>query len=72
MTLRPDQIGDRGQRYEVRYRDEDTPKGRHQTVGWSNDLPGAEQMANAWRLRPGTGLVVWIADRQWVGLENQP
>ena len=34
MTLRPDQLGDKGQRYEIRCRNE---AGEEIVVGWSND-----------------------------------
>ncbi len=63
MTLPPHRIGDKGQRYEVRYRDEDDAIDVRRTIGWSNDLAGAEGMAAAWRLRPSAEHV-WIVDRQ--------
>jgi hypothetical protein len=64
VTLGPDQIGDRGQRYEVRYRDETCATGPHKVVGWTNSEPDAERMAAAWRTRPST-TNAWVADRQW-------
>lgn len=60
MTLAPHQIGDRGQRYEVRYRENDEMP--HKRLGWSEAEKGAEQMRKAWRLRPGV-THCWIVDR---------
>lgn len=62
MTLSPHRIGDKGQRFEVRYADnEDGENGK--PFGWSPTKEGAEQMAAAWRLRPSIGLV-WVVDRE--------
>lgn len=69
MTLRPDQIGDRPRRYEVRFAAEGTPSGQFNVVGYAEDEPEAQTVARMWketmsRLRPELKLVVWIADRQ--------
>lgn len=61
MTLPPHKIGDRGQRFEVRYSDFD--HGAERIVGWSDDRAGAEQMASAWRQHPGVDRVR-IVDRE--------
>ena len=44
-------VGDKGQRYEVRATG--YPKPDKSIIGWSNDLDGAEIMAAAIRLAPG-------------------
>ena len=64
MTLRPEQIGDRGQRYEVRYRDDRTLPDQMRPIGWTNDLEDARSMAAGWLLRKTPGLVVRVVDRQ--------
>ena len=51
MTLPPEKIGDKGQRYEVRATG--WPKKEKSIVGWSNDLEGAERMAGGARKAPG-------------------
>lgn len=60
MTFRPEQIGDKGQRYEVRYAEEGFPQPK--TLGWASTLSGAEELAAAWRLRPYT-TAAWVVDR---------
>ena len=70
MTLRPEQIGDRGQRYEARYRDRTCADGQHKVIGWTNSEPDAEQMAAAWRLRPGQPMA-WVRDR-WLANQEEP
>lgn len=70
MTLRHDQIGDRGQRYEVRYRDKTCVGVPHKVIGWTNSEPDAEQMAAAWRLRPGMP-IAWVRDR-WLAKQDEP
>lgn len=47
---KPHAVGDKGQRYEVRYRDPDT--GQRKVFGWSNDLEGARAMMEAIDLHP--------------------
>lgn len=44
-------IGDRGQRYEVRATG--YPRDETSVIGWSSDLHGAEEMAAAIRKAPG-------------------
>lgn len=61
MTF-PEQIGDKGQRYEIRSKgypvyDKTYP------VAWSNDLDGAYKIAAAFRLAPGC-LSTMIFDRE--------
>ena len=60
MTFRPDQIGDHGQRWEIRYRI--AGEMEHRVVGWAGDLFGAKAMAEAWRQHPD-GEMTWIVDR---------
>lgn len=49
MTLPPEKIGDRGQRYFVRARN---AQGAILNVGYSANLEGAQQMAKAMTLHP--------------------
>lgn len=58
-------IGDRGQRYEVRATG--YPKAEKSTIGWAETLKGAEELAAGIRLAPGC-LSTEIFDRQ----ENKP
>ncbi|HQU34711.1 MAG TPA: hypothetical protein PLB88_10370 [Thermoanaerobaculaceae bacterium] len=62
MTLPPDMLGDRGQRYEVRYREPTDPVDQHKVLGWSDDRERAERMAAGWRKHPER-YHVWVADR---------
>ena len=50
MTLPPEKIGDKGQRYEVRYFDgaDRTLK----TFGWAKTLASAERLCDAIRIHP--------------------
>lgn len=50
MTLPPEKIGDKGQRYEVHCIGYGGPGDR--VVGWSDNLDGAEKMARAIMLAP--------------------
>jgi hypothetical protein len=61
MTLRPEQIGDKGQRYEIRFSTDESRE--TQVLGWADDAELAKRMANAWKLRPGT-TDAWVFDRQ--------
>lgn len=70
MTFRPDQIGDKGQRYEVRYAVAGMQLDEFKVVGWSNSRSGADQLVAAWQLRPSVHCV-WVIDRQ-PHLESQP
>lgn len=58
-------IGDRGQRYEVRATG--YPKAGKSIIGWATDLEGAEEMASSIRLAPSCTSTE-IFDRQ----ENKP
>lgn len=51
MTLPPERIGDKGQRYEVHATG--YPKDGTNTIGWSASLKGAEQLAAGIALAPG-------------------
>jgi hypothetical protein len=62
MTSRYHQTGDKGQRYEVRATGY-PKKSEESTVGWSNNLEGAERMAAAIRKAPGCTSTV-IFDRE--------
>jgi hypothetical protein len=50
MTLPPERIGDKGQRYEVRATG--YPKAGENVIGWSATKEGAKQMADAIRHAP--------------------
>lgn len=65
MTLPPERIGDKGQRYEVRATG--YPKAEESVIGWSADLDGAEKMADAIGCAPSCTSTL-IFDRQ----ENAP
>lgn len=58
MTLSPEKIGDKGQRFEIRYFED----GAEHVMGWSDNRTGADNMATAWLLRPGVESV-WVIDR---------
>lgn len=51
MTLSPDRVGDKGQRYEVRV--EGYPKDGWNVIGWSDNEDGALRMATALKQAPG-------------------
>jgi len=57
----PHNVGDHGQRYEVRATG--YPKPEQTVIGWSGSLRGAEQMASSIRLAPGCTSTE-IVDRQ--------
>ncbi len=48
---KPHNVGDRGQRYEVSYRDDDD--GQRKVIGWSDDIEGAQSLCRSIRLWPG-------------------
>lgn len=60
MTLPQAQVGDRDQRYEVRF----TTKGdaAEHVLGWHDEPEGAQRMADGWTKRPSTGRA-WVVDR---------
>ena len=63
MTLQPNQLGDQGQRYEVRYIEgEDDETKPVPVLGWSDDLERAQRMATNWELRPSV-TAAWVVDR---------
>lgn len=71
MTLPPSKIGDKGQRYEIRFTrkalDEQlsnphAPKRVH-TLGWTKTYGGAQEMRDAWKTNPEIDNV-WIVDRR--------
>ena len=59
MTLTPNRIGDKGQRYEVKFllKDEVT------TLGFSQTAAGADRMIDVWSQHP-TKPYVWAVDRK--------
>jgi hypothetical protein len=58
VTLPPERIGDKGQRYEVRATG--YPKKEESVIGWHPDLDGAARMARAIRSHPCcTSTVIW-------------
>lgn len=71
MTLTPEQIGDKGQRYEVHCAGYCGPDDR--VIGWSVDVDGAIKMATAIMLAPSatdahvidrdSGLIAWQATK---------
>lgn len=62
MTLPPDKIGDKGQRFQIKYSaDMDAMDDEH-CLGYAGTRDGAEQMAAAWRMHPAK-YYVWIVDR---------
>lgn len=68
MTLAVERIGDKGQRYEVRYFDYDGVEPRsHKTLGWTDDAGHADAMVRSWRLRPSVSHV-WLCDRGTIAI----
>lgn len=63
MTLPPDRIGDKGQRFVVKYSRDADAMDDERILGYAPTREGAEQMAAAWRLRPSKPFV-WIMDRE--------
>lgn len=61
MTLTPDKIGDKGQRFEVRYRENNELP--FKVLGWSDTRAGAMKLVRTWKLRPGV-THCWHYDRQ--------
>ena len=55
----PYKIGDKGLRYEVRFRRAD---GIGRVFGWAETEDGANEMAAGWRLHPET-VEVWVAEK---------
>jgi hypothetical protein len=63
MTVPAQRIGDKGQRYEIRWRKADDAPETHRILGWSAKWRGAREMRDAWRGAPGAA-EVWIVDRE--------
>jgi hypothetical protein len=61
MTLPPERIGDKGQRYEVRASGFLDRSPEERAIAWAPTLEGAEQMAVSFNLKPGT--VARVVDR---------
>ncbi len=53
-------VGDQGQRYEVRFERKDDIT--YRTLGWTMTLKSARDMQKTWRKAPGVERV-WIVDR---------
>lgn len=62
MSLRAP-VGDRGQRYEIRWRKIGEPLDEHRVLGWSMKESGARQMRDAWLKAPDVE-TCWIIDRE--------
>lgn len=60
MTLRPEQLGDQGQRYQIEA--EGYPADGWQVVGWANDYGAAVRLANGIYTAPSCTLTA-IRDR---------
>lgn len=63
MTLLPERLGDKGQRYVVMYRGPSDVNHAQHALAYTNDPEGAQALADAWRNRPD-GYVVWVVDRE--------
>lgn len=61
MTLPPERIGDKGQRYEVQV--EGYPNDGWNVIGWTDDEEGSRKMGVAMRTAPGA-LGYRVRDRQ--------
>jgi hypothetical protein len=55
-------VGDKGQRFEVRWRKFNDPPSSHRVLGWAEKSSGAQQMADSWWKAPDVSRV-WIVDR---------
>ena len=61
MTSRPEQNGDKGQRYEIRYAEDGFSQMK--TLGWSDTREGADRLSSAWAKRLTTRACI-VVDRQ--------
>lgn len=59
MTLPPEKLGDKGQRFEILY----IEGGSVRRLGWTGKFEVAAHMRNAWRSRPSNPFT-WINDRE--------
>ncbi len=62
MTLPPERIGDKGQRYQITYSAYENASDER-CLGYAETLEDAQRMAASWRLRP-EHYFVWVVDRQ--------
>jgi hypothetical protein len=63
MTLPPQRIGDKGQRYEVRFRLEKEHPEDERPLGWATSLKGAREMRDGWWKRSDV-MDCFILDRE--------
>jgi len=63
MTLNASQIGDKGQRYEIRFLYEGDVGFR--VIGWTDSPDAAERLAVSWAGNPSVEKV-WVFDRHTV------
>ncbi|WP_457798120.1 hypothetical protein [Methylocystis sp. S23] len=63
MTLPPSRIGEKGQRFEIRWRRRGDAPDSHRMLGWAVKIVGAREMRAAWWQAPDVA-VVWIIDRE--------
>jgi hypothetical protein len=63
MTLPPEKIGDKGQRFRVLYSGVDDPPDVRHVLGYCPTEAGAMEMARAWSTHH-EDYEVWIEDRQ--------
>ena len=62
MTLPPGKIGDKGQRFQIKYSANADTMDDERCLGYAGTKEGAEQMAEVWRKHP-EGYFVWVVDR---------
>lgn len=62
MTRPTTALGDKGQRFEIRYADADDTASE-QVLGYASTQEKAEGMAASWRKHP-EGYLVWVVDRE--------
>jgi hypothetical protein len=63
MTLPPSRIGDKGQRYEIRFYLQGEHREDERPLGHAPTLKGARQMRDAWWKRPDV-MDCFILDRE--------
>jgi hypothetical protein len=62
MTLPPEKVGDKGQRFQIKYSAHIDAMDDERYLGYAATRNGAEEMAAAWRQHP-EGYFVWVVDR---------